>query len=165
MWAEVCRWLQGPRQDAGGAGDINMGVRTAAAAHALAQRAGGRTRVLAMGLRTAAEALALSGIDYLIIPDSVSTSLEAQATLAGYNDGLSAAGAAAEDGPAAVPALSADAVAAADLPELEAPTSVAALEAAMGMAGVELLAKRIEADCEAVGRVEELLSSVVVARE
>lgn len=154
----------GPRQDAGGAGDINMGVRTAAAAHALSQRAGGRTRVLAMGLRTSAEALALSGIDYLIIPDSVSSALEAQATLAGYNDGLSAAAGAAE-GPAEVPALDAAAVAAADLPDMDVPTSAAELEAAMGMAGSELLAKKIAADREAVGRVEALLSNVVVARE
>lgn len=156
--------MQGPRQDAGGARDINMGVRTAAGAYALAQRAGGKTRVIAMGLRTADEALALSGVDYMIIPDSVSVALEGQSTLAGYNDGLSAAQGAA-DGAASVPALDAAAVADADIPEVETVASAGELEAAMGMPGSVLLAKKIAADCEAVARVEELLSSVVVARE
>lgn len=164
QWMESVPCVQGPRQDAGGSSDINMGVRTAAAAYALSQRAGGQTRVIAMGLRTADEALALSGVDYMIIPDSVSAALEGQSTLAGYNDGLSAAKGAA-DGAAVVPVLDAAAVAAADLPELEAVASAAELEAAMGMAGSELLAKKIAADCEAVAQVEELLSSVVVARE
>lgn len=141
-----------------------MGIRTAAGAYALAQRSAGSTRVLAMGIRTDAEALALSGVDYMIIPDSVSASLEAQATLAGYNDGLSAAEGAAEGG-LDIPALDSKAVAAADLPTIEVPASAADLDAAMGMAGSELLAKRITSDCESAMRVEELLTSVVVARE
>lgn len=155
--------MQGPRQDAGGAGEINMGVRTAAAAYALAQRGGGGTRLVATGVHTAEEALALSGIDYMLIPDDVSAELAAQATLAGYNDGLSAAAAAASGG--AVPALDAAAVAAADLPEVGPVGSAAELAAEMGMAGAELLGKKIAADREAVARVEELLGSVVVARE
>lgn len=140
-----------------------MGVRTAAAAYALAQRGGGGTRLVAMGLRTADEALALSGIDYMIVPDDVSAALAAQATLAGYNDGLSAA--APSGGAATVPALDSAAVAAANLPELAAATSAEGLQAEMGMAGVELLEKKIAADREAAARVEELLSNFVVARE
>eukprot|EP00892_Ulva_mutabilis_P007282 jgi/Ulvmu1/4926/UM203_0005.1 len=155
----------GPRQDAGGAGDINMGVRTVATAYALAQRAGGDTRVIAMGLRTADEALALSGVDYMIVPDEVSAALAAQATLAGYNDGLSAAVGAGGGGGAAVPALDAAAVAAADVPDAAAAGSAAELQADMDMAGSELLARKVAADAEAAGRVEELLCSVVVARE
>lgn len=51
---------------------------------------GGKTKVMASGLRTKAEALALAGCDFLVVGPKVLTGLATASTLDGYNTGLSA---------------------------------------------------------------------------
>jgi transaldolase len=69
---------------------INMGVRTTAAIYNYAQQQGSSTRIVVTGLRKADEVLALSGVDYMILSDSVCKQLAESGTLHGYNDGLAA---------------------------------------------------------------------------
>lgn len=83
-------YAQGPRQDAGLQASINMGVRTTAAIYNYAQQQGSPTRIVVTGLRTADEVLALSGVDYMIVSETVSKQLAERGTLDGYNDGLAA---------------------------------------------------------------------------
>ena len=84
------RAMQGPRQDAGLQTSVNMGVRTTAAIYNYAQQQGSSTRIVVTGLRKADEVLALSGVDYMIVSESVCKQLAERGTLDGYNDGLAA---------------------------------------------------------------------------
>jgi hypothetical protein len=98
--------MQGPRQDAGLQSKVNMGVRTSTAIYNYAQQQGAATRIVVTGLRKADEVLALSGVDYMIVSQSVCKQLADRATLDGYNDGL-AANTAVDD--CGIPALTVDA--------------------------------------------------------
>ena len=49
-----------------------------------------KTKIMASGIRTKEDALALCGIDYLVMPSKVELELAATPTAAGYNDGLHA---------------------------------------------------------------------------
>lgn len=160
--------VQGPRQDAGGASAANVGVRTAATAYTFAQREGdgdaGTTRVVVVGVRTPAEALQVSGVDYMVLPDSVQQQLRSTATLQGYNDGLSAA--ARDSDGAGVPALSRAAVEAYEFSDREvAELTADTFQDEMGMAGQALLREQLARDSEAASRVSSMICSVVVARE
>jgi len=89
---------------------------------------------MASGLRTAEDALALAGVDFLVAGPKVLQGLAAMPSAQGYNDGLSAAAAPAGLAGALSPA-GARAAAAAKLPEL----SEAAFSEGLGLAGADLL--------------------------
>ncbi|NJR42378.1 MAG: hypothetical protein HC767_06660 [Akkermansiaceae bacterium] len=65
-------------------------MRTTATIYNYAQQQGSSTRIVVTGLRTADEVLALSGVDYMIVSESVCKQLAQRGTLDGYNDGLAA---------------------------------------------------------------------------
>lgn len=159
----VCVGLQGPRQDAGLVSDINMGVKTTAAIYSYAQQQGASTRIVVTGLRSADEVIALSGVDYMIVPEEIRKKLADRGTLDGYNDGLSA------DEPtegSGIPMLSPEAAKTMALHEkVEAALSEKEFDEEMGMAGRDLLDEKLAGDCKNVERVEGLLMSMVVARE
>jgi hypothetical protein len=149
-------------------------VRTASNAYLFAQReAGGggggtacgdATRVVVVGVRKAAEAKLLSGVDYMILPDTVQRQLQAEATLQGYNDGFSAADTGSSGG---VPALNRAAVEAAEFRagDVAEVSGAEAFQEALGMAGAALLRERLARDSEAAGQIVTMLGHVVVARE
>lgn len=156
--------MQGPRQDAGGSADVNVGVRTASAIFSYAQQQGGHTRVIVAGLRKSSEAIQLSGIDYIIAPAEIVKKLQQQSTLQGYNDGLSAT---APSGDAtAIPQLSADFVRAFEFSAQEVEdVDEQHFDAELGMAGHELLTEKVQDDVAAAEKVSKLVKQVVVARE
>lgn len=156
---------QAPRQDAGGdSSGINVGARAAAAMYAYAQQQGGVTKVIVAGLRKADEAIALSGVDYMIMPSDVSDKLRKQSTLQGYNDGLSAASS--TEGTAGVPVLSVEAVAAREFKAQDvADVDEAHFAAELGMAGVDLLQSKLADDIAAVAKVAALMENMAIARE
>lgn len=49
-----------------------------------------KTKVMASGIRTKDDVLALVGVDYLVLPRKVLLELSASPTVSGYNDGLHA---------------------------------------------------------------------------
>jgi transaldolase len=84
----------------------------------------------------AADALALSGCDYLVLTAKVMSDLEATPTLQGYNSGLSAAATSEEDGIERM--LSPAAAAAAELADM-GPITEAQFNEMLGPCGSELL--------------------------
>ena len=156
--------LQGPRQDAGGDGKINVGVRTAESIYCYAQQQGGKTRVIVAGLRKQEEALQLSGIDYMVMPATIADKLRKQSTLQGYNDGFSAT--ANETDANTIPQLSASYVKQHEFDDREvADVDEKEFESELGMAGLDLLDNKLLADVKAANKVSELVRTVVVARE
>ena len=155
---------QGPRQDASGVSKVNVGVRTAAAIYTYAQQQGARTKVIAAGLRKPEEVLALSGIDYMIMPSEIVRKLENQSTLQGYNDGFTASQV--EDDYADMPKLSDKYVQAHKFrPEEVDDVDEKHFSEELGMAGMDLLQSKVSDDIAAADRVCELIRNVVVARE
>lgn len=115
--------MQGPRQDAGLQSNVNMGVLTTSAIYNYAQQQGSSTRIVVTGVRTADEVLALSGVNYMIVSESVCRQLAERGTLDGYNDGLAASADVQDCG---IPALTPEAAMKVYTFPLLAPTALAA---------------------------------------
>ena len=117
------------------------------------------TAVMASGVRTREEALALSGVDYLVAGPKVLASLAAKPTTAGYNDGLTAAAGSGGDGPALTPARAA----AMEFSEADtAPVTQADFEEGLGAAGRDLLVSGVERLQADVDRALPAMASLVV---
>ncbi|KAK9792691.1 hypothetical protein WJX73_002290 [Symbiochloris irregularis] len=83
----------GPRQDSGslGLGD-NPGLKLVERIYNYCHKHHPRTKVMVSGIRRKQDALALAGMDYLVVGDKVLSELGGTDTLQGYNDGFSASG-------------------------------------------------------------------------
>lgn len=88
----IIRDPHGPREDSGFHSGIDTGIRLASQMYTYCKKYHPKTQVMASGLRTKQDALALAGCDYLVLTAKVMSELEASPTLQGYNAGLSAAG-------------------------------------------------------------------------
>lgn len=71
-----------------GAAEANPGILLVEKVYSYIRKANPKTKIMASGLRSKAEALALSGCDYIIVGPRVLESLQSSSTLEGYNDGL-----------------------------------------------------------------------------
>jgi transaldolase len=80
----------GPRQDVGGLfkSDINPGVQLVQRMYNYVKKYHPKSVVMASGIRRKEDALALAGIDYLVLSGRVVEQLDRTPTLQGYNDGL-----------------------------------------------------------------------------
>ncbi|WIA08686.1 hypothetical protein OEZ85_008111 [Tetradesmus obliquus] len=134
----VIRDPHGPREDSGASSGVDTGVRLASQLYGYIKKYHPKTQLMASGLRTADDALALAGCDYLVLTAKVMGDLEATPTLQGYNSGLSAASASEEDGIERM--LSPAAAAASDLANMGA-ISEAQFNEMLGPCGSELLAQ------------------------
>ncbi|KAF8072691.1 AL21 [Scenedesmus sp. PABB004] len=136
----IIRDPHGPREDSGASSRVDPGQRLASQLYTYCKKFHPKTAVMASGLRTKDDALALAGCDYLVLTAKVMSDLEASPTLAGYNSGLSAAGGADDDDDAdgVSRPLSPSAAAAADMADVGA-VSAERFEAELGPAGRELL--------------------------
>lgn len=151
---------KGPREDAGGAGDgASPGVNLVTRIWCYMRRFHPGTAVMASGVRTREEALALSGVDFLVTGPKVLASLAAKPTTAGYNDGLRSTGGGSAPGPALTQAL-------ADATEFDAADTAQVtkqlFEEGLGAAGRDLLTAgvaRLKAD---VDRVVPAMQSLTV---
>jgi hypothetical protein len=73
--------LQGPREDAGTASPVNVGVRLAAAMYDFTRQFGAGTKIVMTGIRSMEEAVQLSGADYLVLSDKLQAQLSSADTL------------------------------------------------------------------------------------
>jgi len=150
---------KGPREDAGGSPGATPGVDLVARIWCYMRRFHPGTAVMASGVRTREEALALSGVDYLVTGPKVLAALAAKPTTAGYNDGLSGAGGAGESGPA----LNAPRAAAMAFDEADtAPVTKQLFEEGLGAAGRDLLVAGVERLQADVDRVLPAMQNLVV---
>jgi len=78
----------GPREDSGLVSDVDPGVCLMAKIYDHVKAANPASQVMATGIRTKKQALALAGIDYIVTSSQVVDTLAAAATLSGFNDGL-----------------------------------------------------------------------------
>lgn len=132
----VIRDPHGPREDSGFSTGVDTGVRLASQLYTYCKKYHPKTQIMASGLRTKSDALALAGCDYLVLTAKIMSELEATPTLQGYNTGLSAAGASEDDG--IDRPLSAEAAAAADMEDKGA-VDEARFNDELGPCGKELL--------------------------
>ena len=150
---------KGPREDAGGGGSgSSPGVALVTRIWCYTRRFHPGTAVMASGVRSREEALALSGVDFLVAGQKVLAALAAKPTTAGYNDGLRSTG-----GDAPGPALTQAVADAAVFDEADtAPVTKQLFEEGLGAAGRDLLAagvQRLQAD---VDRVVPAMQSLTV---
>lgn len=94
----VIRDPHGPREDSGFASRVDPGVQLVRRLYGYVKARHPKTQIMASGIRTKDDALALAGCDYLVLSARVMAELEASATLQGYNSGFSAADSADDDG-------------------------------------------------------------------
>lgn len=87
----IIRDPHGPREDSGFSSAIDPGQRLASQVYTYCKKFHPKTQVMASGLRTKEDALALAGCDYLVLTSKVMADLEASPTLQGYNSGFTAA--------------------------------------------------------------------------
>lgn len=132
----VIRDPHGPREDSGYASRVDPGVKLATQLYTYCKKYHPKTQIMASGLRTKEDALALAGCDYLVLTAKVMSELESSPTLQGYNSGLSAAGAADEDG--IERPLSPEAALSSDM-EDKGPVTQDSFKEQLGPAGTELL--------------------------
>lgn len=86
---------QGPREDSGFSSQVDPGLALLSELYTYTHKFHPQlTRIMASGLRTAEDALAVAGCDYLVLNPKVLQALKDMPTTQGYNDGLSAAAAA-----------------------------------------------------------------------
>ncbi|PRW61225.1 putative transaldolase [Chlorella sorokiniana] len=124
---------------------------------------GGKTKVMASGLRTKAEALALAGCDFLVVGPKVLNGLASASTLDGYNTGLSAT----EDVPGSIEArLSAQLAQAAEFtPQELEHIDEGRFNEYLGMAGKDLLSEGIQRLIDDANRLEPFFLNLAGGQE
>ena len=89
--------MQGPRQDSGLVSDVDPGVRLMIKVYNYVKKFHPDVQLMASGVRSKAQALALAGLDYIVVSPQVVKALEAAPTLSGFNDGLHAGGSSSDE--------------------------------------------------------------------
>lgn len=152
---------KGPRSDGGSLfDDDNPGVQLAERIYNYCRKYHPKTKVMVAGLRNKADALALAGVDYLVLNERIVHSLDAATTLQGYNDGFRAD----KPGDDSVPQqLSADSAQQAEFSSSETVEITRQLfEEGLGMAGLELLDSGIKTLVEDVNRLEPIFGNLAI---
>lgn len=155
--------LRGPRQDGGSLfedGD-NPGVQLAERIYNYCAKYYPKTKVMVAGFRNKADALALAGVDYLVLNERIIDSLDKATTLQGYNDGFRADE---NDDQSGVPQqLSSDSAQDVEFSSSETVEVTRQLfEEGLGMAGLELLDKGIKNLVEDVNRLEPIFQNLAI---
>eukprot|EP00877_Chromochloris_zofingiensis_P014943 jgi/Chrzof1/9702/Cz04g12210.t1 len=86
----VIRDRFGPREDTGFTSSVDPGILLAKQLYDYVKTYHPESQIMASGLRTKEDALALAGCDYLVVSSKIMSALEATPTLQGYNNDLSA---------------------------------------------------------------------------
>lgn len=153
---------KGPREDSGGfdVGD-NPGIKLVERIYNYCQKLYPKTKVMVSGVRRKEDALALAGVDFLVVGDKVLTELGGASTMQGYNDGLKATG---DDDDATVqPQLTVAAAQRAEFSQDDLqPLSEADYRAKLGQAGQELLDHGVRGLVADLGRLEETLHDLAL---
>ena len=141
----------GPREDSGLVSSVDPGLLLIERCYNFCHKHHPKTKVMAAGVRSKDDALALAGCDFIVLSPKIMERLAGTATADGYNDGLQAAASGLE----LQAALSEDGAAAAEFSggDLAAASSEDAFLADMGDCGRDLLAaglKMYQADTDAL---------------
>jgi transaldolase len=135
-----------------GSGQPDPGVLLVNKLYCYCKRFHPGTRVMASGIRTKAEALALAGCDFLVIGPKVMAQLAATPTLEGYNDSLRAGS---EEELDQEVALTAEQAAAYDFDAEDlAPVTAATFSSRLELPGRELLAEGLARLVDDAARLE-----------
>ena len=162
----VIRDPEGPREDramamAGyGAPPINPGIPLVKKIYDHIHQKGSKTKLIASGMRSKDEVLALSGCDYLVVGPQVLNALKSTSTLDGYNDGLHAS---TQDFESLEPELSPEK--ASESPVENIDTSQSNFVNYLGMMGKELLEGTVQRLVEDAERLEPILLNTVSGQE
>jgi len=131
---------KGPRQDAGIPGGIDPGIQLAVEVYNYLKCHYPKTAVMATGIRSREDALALAGYDFLVLPPPVIETMKQTTTISGYNDGLQATEPIAEGVmPRVVSPQNAKAANPEKVDTKDVMSNTSSFEQALGMAGKELL--------------------------
>ena len=149
---------KGPREDSGFSdADYNPGIELAKRIWLYNKKYFPATKTMVSGIRSRDDALALAGVDFLVAGPKVLEALREMPTRVGYNDGLSAASAPADD----VVPLTAEAAAAATFDDAETATLTKQLfEEGLGTVGRDLLEQGLKKLCADVDRLSSFDSMV-----
>ncbi|DBA67125.1 TPA: hypothetical protein ACH3X2_001449 [Trebouxia sp. C0005] len=153
---------RGPRSDGGSLFDNdNPGVQLAERIYNYCAKYHPKTKVMVAGFRSKADALALAGVDYLVLNERIVDSLDKASTLQGYNDGFRADE---KDDESGVPQqLSSDSAQQVEFSSSETVEVTRQLfEEGLGMAGLELLDTGIKSLVEDVNRLEPIFSNLAI---
>jgi len=153
---------RGPRSDGGSLFDNdNPGVQLAERIYNYCAKYHPKTKVMVAGFRSKADALALAGVDYLVLNERIVDSLDKATTLQGYNDGFRADE---KDNESGVPQqLSSDSAQQVEFSSSETVEVTRQLfEEGLGMAGLELLDTGIKGLVEDVNRLEPIFSNLAI---
>jgi len=124
--------------------------------------AGGKTKVVASGMRTKKETLALAGCDYLVVGEHILKSLKSTSTLDGYNDGLRAAQDTDYRG-SLQPAMSPELAAEAEIDKVSVYSGN--FSEALGLIGRDLLSSDIQRAVEDATRLEPIFLNRATGQE
>ncbi|GBG00054.1 transaldolase [Raphidocelis subcapitata] len=94
----VIRDPHGPREDSGFASRVDPGLQLVRRLYGYVKARHPKTQIMASGIRSKDDALALAGCDYLVLSARVMADLEGSPTLQGYNSGFSATNSADDEG-------------------------------------------------------------------
>eukprot|EP00884_Botryococcus_braunii_P009450 jgi/Botrbrau1/18506/Bobra.0072s0084.2 len=158
----VIRNPKGPREDSGATSTENPGIKLAERIYSYVKQLHPKTRVMISGIRKKEDALALAGADFLVVGPKVVQELSQMPTLAGYNDGYSAAG---EDNLDFVP-LSPEAAKEAEFSDAEKATvSKQSFEEGLGLVGKELLSEGLKGLIGDINRLEPYFTQLAISGE
>lgn len=138
----------------------NPGIPLVKKIYTYIHHAGGKTKIIASGMRTKKETLALAGCDYLVVGEHILKSLASTSTLDGYNDGLSAQQ---QYAGTMSPAMSPDQAAASEVEKIF--VASANFKDALGLIGSDLLSSDIERSIEDARRLEPIFMNRVGGQE
>ncbi|KAK9916495.1 hypothetical protein WJX75_003327 [Coccomyxa subellipsoidea] len=159
----VIRDPKGPREDSGFLSDVNPGVRMAARMYNYCQKYHPKTKVMVSGLRKAKDALALAGVDYLVVGPKVLATLSETPTLQGYNDGLTTLPG---DDEYYSPRLSPEAAKEAEFEDFETgEVNKQLFEEGLGLVGVSLLKQGVQGLVDDIERLEPFFQNLSVGQE
>ncbi|CAL8466910.1 g6446 [Coccomyxa elongata] len=159
----VIRDPKGPREDSGFLSKVNPGVRMAARMYNYCQKYHPKTKVMVSGIRSTKDALALAGVDYLVVGPKVLAALAEAPTLQGYNDGLTTLPA---DDEYYSPRLSPEAAKEAEFEDFELqPVTKQIFEEGLGLAGVSLLKQGVQGLVDDIERLEPFFQNLSVGQE
>lgn len=158
----VIRDPKGPREDSGFSSRVDPGVSLVQSLFTYVKKFHPSCRIMASGLRTKDDALALAGCDYLILAPKIMSQLAGTPTLQGYNDSLSASDVGVES-PIAVPLTLAAAVES-NMGRLP-PVTKEQFDEELGIAGGKLLDQNLQRLLDDVEGILPYFSKMTVGTE
>lgn len=157
----VIRDPKGPREDSGYSSRTDPGHAFVKRIYNYCKKYHPKTLVMASGIRTKEDALAVAGCDFVIVGPRVLKALDDAPTVMGYNDGLTAEST--QTGFERI--LSTEAAQSCDIDSELATVVYETFEEGLGLAGKELLTQSLDGLLQHVERVMPFFQGMAVGTE